>query len=83
MPPTGAGDAFAGGLMGYLAQVRRIDDAELRRAVVYGSAMGSFAVERFSVERFRNLTVDEIEERVRQFVEMTTFQLPLGEPVDG
>ena len=57
--PTGAGDAFAGGLMGYLAQVRRIDDAELRRAVVYGSAMGSFAVERFSVERFRNLTVDE------------------------
>ena len=69
--------------MGYLAQVRRIDDAELRRAVVYGSAMGSFAVERFSVERFRDLTVDEIEERVRQFVEMTTFQLPLGEPVDG
>ncbi|HEX6069741.1 MAG TPA: PfkB family carbohydrate kinase, partial [Longimicrobiaceae bacterium] len=48
--PTGAGDAFAGGLLGYLAQVRRLDDTELRRAVVYGSAMGSFAVERFSVE---------------------------------
>src|SRR5690606_13770892 len=62
--PTGAGDSFAGGLMGYLAQVDRVEDAELRRAVVYGSAMGSFAVERFSVERFRDLTVVEIEDRV-------------------
>lgn len=76
--PTGAGDAFAGGLMGYLAQVPRIDDGELRRAVVYGSAMGSFAVERFSVERFRDLSVTEIEDRVRQFFEMTTFELPVA-----
>lgn len=76
--PTGAGDSFAGGLMGYLAQVDRVEDAELRRAVVYGSAMGSFAVERFSVERFRDLTVGEIEDRVRQFLEMTTFQLPVN-----
>ena len=80
--PTGAGDAFAGGLMGYLAQVTRVDDNELRRAVVYGSAMGSFAVERFSVERFRDLTVAEIEERVHQFFEMTTFELPVGEASD-
>jgi sugar/nucleoside kinase (ribokinase family) len=80
--PTGAGDAFAGGLLGYLAQVRRIDDTELRRAVVYGSAMGSFAVERFSVERFRDLTVAEIQDRVRQFLEMTAFQLPLEESAD-
>lgn len=81
--PTGAGDAFAGGLMGYLAQVERIDDAELRRAVMYGSAMGSFAVERFSVERFRDLTVSEIEDRVRQFLEMTSFQLPVNGTVNG
>jgi sugar/nucleoside kinase (ribokinase family) len=80
--PTGAGDAFAGGLIGYLSQVGRVDDAELRRAVVYGSAMGSFAVERFSVERFRDLTVDEIHDRVRQFLEMTSFQLPVTEEVD-
>lgn len=81
--PTGAGDAFAGGLMGYLAQVSRVDDNELRRAVVYGSAMGSFAVERFSLERFRDLSVEEIDERVRQFFEMTSFELPVGEPGNG
>jgi sugar/nucleoside kinase (ribokinase family) len=75
--PTGAGDAFAGGLMGFLAQAGSLEDADLRRAVVYGSAMGSFAVERFSVERFQDLTVEEIEERVRQFREMMMFELPL------
>jgi sugar/nucleoside kinase (ribokinase family) len=75
--PTGAGDAFAGGLMGSLAQTGSFEDADLRRAVVYGSAMGSFAVERFSVERFENLRANEIEERVRQFREMMVFELPL------
>ncbi|HEU4558797.1 MAG TPA: PfkB family carbohydrate kinase [Longimicrobium sp.] len=73
--PTGAGDAFAGGFMGYLAQQGRTDDGDLRRAVIYGSVLGSFAVEKFSVERFRDLTVDEIEERVRHFREMTVFEL--------
>ena len=53
-------------------------DADLRRAVIYGSAMGSFAVEKFSVERFKDLTVDEIEERVRHFREMTVFELPVN-----
>jgi sugar/nucleoside kinase (ribokinase family) len=75
--PTGAGDAFAGGLMGFLAQNGRLEEADLRRAVVYGSAMGSFAVERFSVDRFQDLTVDEIEERVRHFREMMAFELLL------
>lgn len=75
--PTGAGDAFAGGFMGHLAQCGRMDDADLRRAVIYGSVLGSFAVEKFSVERFRDLTVDEIEERVRSFREMTVFELPV------
>jgi sugar/nucleoside kinase (ribokinase family) len=73
--PTGAGDAFAGGFMGHLAQAGRLDDGDLRRAVIYGSVMGSFAVEKFSIERFKDLTVDEIEERVRHFREMTTFEL--------
>lgn len=73
--PTGAGDAFAGGLMGFLAQCGRLDDADLRRAVVYGSAMGSFAVERFSVERFENLTAEEIDDRVRHFREMMVFEM--------
>jgi len=75
--PTGAGDAFAGGLMGHLAQCGRIDDGDLRRAVIYGSVLGSFAVERFSIERFKDLTPDEIEDRVRAFREMTVFELPV------
>ena len=77
--PTGAGDAFAGGLMGCLAQHGRLEDADLRRAVIYGSAMGSFAVERFSVERFQDLAVEEIEERVRHFRDMMIFELPMVE----
>jgi sugar/nucleoside kinase (ribokinase family) len=75
--PTGAGDSFAGGLMGSLAQGGTLEDADLRRGVVYGSAMGSFAVERFSVERFQDLRYHEIEERVRQFRDMMIFELPL------
>ncbi|HEX8692796.1 MAG TPA: PfkB family carbohydrate kinase [Longimicrobium sp.] len=75
--PTGAGDAFAGGFMGHLAQCGRTEEGDLRRAMVYGSALGSFAVERFSVERFRDLSADEVEERVRAFREMTVFELPV------
>jgi sugar/nucleoside kinase (ribokinase family) len=78
--PTGAGDAFAGGLMGSLALSGGLEDGDFRRAVVYGSAMGSFAVERFSVERFHDLDVETIEDRVRQFRDMMFFEVPL--PVD-
>ena len=80
--PTGAGDAFAGGMMGSLAQGGRVDDESLRRAVIYGSAMGSFAVERFSVDRFRDLREEEIETRVRSFREMTSFDLPMAANAD-
>lgn len=76
--PTGAGDAFAGGFMAHLAQSGRLEDADLRRAVVYGSVLGSYAVEKFSVERFKDLTADEIEERVKHFREMTVFELPVS-----
>ncbi len=80
--PTGAGDAFAGGLMGSLAQTGRLKEDDFRRAVIYGSVMGSFAVERFSVERFQNLSAVAIDERVRHFREMTIFELPLPMTVD-
>ena len=81
--PTGAGDAFAGGLMGALAQGGRADDADLRRGVIYGSVMGSFAVERFSIDRFRDLTPEDVEARVRQFREMTSFELPVPVTTDA
>jgi sugar/nucleoside kinase (ribokinase family) len=71
--PTGAGDAFAGGFMGYLARAGSIEPAELRRAMIYGSALGSFAVERFGVDRLRTLTPDEVNERVAVFRELTAF----------
>ena len=72
--PTGEGDSFAGGFMGYLARTGDIAEANLRRAVVYGSAMGSFAVERFSVERLLEITSSQIAERVRDFHRLVTFE---------
>jgi sugar/nucleoside kinase (ribokinase family) len=72
--PTGAGDAFAGGFIGYLARADSTRPEELRRAMIYGSAMGSFAVERFGLERFRSLTVREVHDRVARFREMTAFE---------
>ncbi len=73
--PTGAGDSFAGGFMGYLAQAGRINDATLRRAMVYGSVLGSFAVERFGLERLRTLSRREITSRARDFWRLTQFRL--------
>ncbi len=73
--PTGAGDCFAGGFMGYLAGVGSTSDAALRRAMVYGSVMGSFAVERFGVDRLRTLTRREITARARHFQRLTQFKL--------
>ena len=72
--PTGAGDAFAGGFLGALVSESAVTRPALRRAVMYGSAAGSFAVEAFSVDRFRNLTVLEVVRRVEEFREMTTFE---------
>jgi sugar/nucleoside kinase (ribokinase family) len=73
--PTGAGDTFAGGFMGYLASVRSRSDAELRRAMVYGSVMGSFTVEKFGLDRLRALKRAEIHARARHFAKMTQFSL--------
>jgi sugar/nucleoside kinase (ribokinase family) len=71
--PTGAGDSFAGGFMGYLAQVNDLSEASLRKAIVYGSVVASFVVEDFSLRRLHTLTRDDIERRYRQFVSLTEF----------
>lgn len=73
--PTGAGDSFAGGFMGYLASVGRIDERTLRSAMVYGSVVGSFTVERFGVERLASVTRRELVARARRFSKLTAFKL--------
>jgi len=71
--PTGAGDTFAGGFMGYMAKSDDISIDNLKRAVVFGSAMASFCVEKFSLERLENLTEEEIRKRFHEFWQMTNF----------
>ena len=71
--PTGAGDAFAGGFMGHLARTADLSPANLRRAMVFGSTAGSFAVERFSVQRFREIAVEEVTARARSFEDLVHF----------
>jgi sugar/nucleoside kinase (ribokinase family) len=73
--PTGAGDSFAGGFMGYLAGCGDKSDASLRRAMVYGSVLGSFAVEKFGLDRLRHLKRSEIHARARHFSKLTQFKL--------
>jgi sugar/nucleoside kinase (ribokinase family) len=72
--PTGAGDTFAGGFMGYLASQQEIDEDTLRRAIIFGSVMASFNVEEFGTDRVRRLTHDEINLRFRDFKRMTHFE---------
>jgi sugar/nucleoside kinase (ribokinase family) len=72
--PTGAGDSFAGGMMGYLARTGNVGIPELRRAVIYGSAMGSFAVEQFSVGRLLEIGREEIASRVGAFRQLVAFE---------
>lgn len=72
--PTGAGDSFAGGFIGYLAHRGRLDEAHFRRAVVYGSTMGSFAVERFSIQRLLEVGHHDIRERLDAFRRLVAFE---------
>ncbi len=74
--PTGAGDSFAGGVMGYLASSGDLSPSGVRRAIVYGSVLASFTVEAFGLDRLRQLTRDEIDQRYRQFVSLTSFDVP-------
>ena len=71
--PTGAGDSFAGGLLGYLAATGDLSEAGFRRGIVYGSVLASFIVEDFGGRRFRTLTKDDVERRYKRFVALTEF----------
>lgn len=73
--PTGAGDTFAGGFIGYLAQTNDISFDNMKRAIIHGSAMASFCVEKFSIERMKTLNQIEIQERVRQFKTLSHFDI--------
>ncbi|GDX53324.1 sugar kinase [Bacteroidota bacterium] len=75
--PTGAGDAFAGGFIGYLAQSSDISFDSMKRAIIYGSALASFTVEKFGTERLMNLSHDEIENRIQEFVDLVQFDISL------
>jgi sugar/nucleoside kinase (ribokinase family) len=77
--PTGAGDAFAGGFMGQVARTQDLSPANLRRAMVYGATMGSFAVERFSVSRFDEIGPAEVTARARQFSDLVHFEIEPGD----
>ena len=72
--PTGAGDTFAGGFMGYLAATNNLSDETIRKATVFGSVMASFTVEDFSLNRLRKLSWSEVEERFRRFQALTAFE---------
>lgn len=76
--PTGAGDTFAGGLMGYLANTKNTNFENLKRAIIYGSAMASFCVEKFGVQRLTELSIQEINERIKKFIALTKFKVNLS-----
>jgi sugar/nucleoside kinase (ribokinase family) len=71
--PTGAGDTFAGGLLGYLASRSEVTDRELRRGIVFGSVLASFTVEKFSLDRLREITLADVQERYQDFRALTHF----------
>lgn len=75
--PTGAGDTFAGGFMGYLAKTKDLSFENMKRAVIYGSAMASFCVEKFGPERLKTVTRQELEDRVSVFIELVDFDIIL------
>ncbi len=73
--PTGAGDTFAGGFIGFLAATEDISFANMKRAIIYGSAMASFCVEKFGTERLQNLTKKKIDNRIQQFIDLTQVEI--------
>ena len=75
--PTGAGDTFAGGFIGYLAQTENISFENMKRAIIVGSAMASFTCEKFGPDRLLEITKEEIQERIEQFVQLTEFDIEL------
>lgn len=75
--PTGAGDTFAGGFLGYLAQTRDISFDNMKRALINASALASFTVEKFGTERLVDLTKEEVENRIQQFIDLVQFDIEL------
>src|ERR1700760_1112936 len=73
--PTGAGDTFAGGFIGYMAKAGEVNFNNMKNAIIYGSALASFCVEKFGTERIRNLSQDEISARVNEFVSLVKFEI--------
>lgn len=76
--PTGAGDSFAGGFIGYIAKARDISFESMKRAVIHGSALASFCVEKFGTERLENLQASDIQARVQEFVNLSAFDIELN-----
>jgi sugar/nucleoside kinase (ribokinase family) len=75
--PTGAGDTFAGGFIGHLARTKDLSFDNMKTAIIVGSAMASFCVEKFGPERLKTLDRAEIDERIRQFVDLVNFDIQL------
>ncbi|AHM62532.1 carbohydrate kinase [Flammeovirgaceae bacterium 311] len=73
--PTGAGDTFAGGFIGYLSSTNDVSFDNMKRGIIYGSAMASYCVEKFGVERLVNLKQSDIDERVQEFVDLVQFEI--------
>lgn len=77
--PTGAGDTFAGGFIGYLANSRDISFDNMKRGIIYGSALASFCVEKFGNQRLQELTETELQDRVQEFIDLVQFDIALVE----
>ena len=75
--PTGAGDTFAGGFIGYLARTKDVSFENMKRGIIFGSAMASFCVEKFGTERIIDLQQEEVEQRVQEFVDLVQFDITL------
>src|ERR1700751_4319281 len=75
--PTGAGDTFAGGFIGYIASTDDISFDNMKRAIIYGSAMASFCVEKFGTQKIENLSQEEVHERIQEFIDLVQFDISL------
>lgn len=75
--PTGAGDSFAGGFVGYLAKTKDISFENMKRAIIYGSGMASFTVEKFGTEKLIGLKDNEVSERIQEFIDLVQFDISL------
>ena len=75
--PTGAGDSFAGGFIGYLAKTKDISFENMKTAIIVGSALASFCVEKFGPERMTDITKEDIDARISEFVQLVNFEIDL------